>query len=225
VGSALVSTCSRLVAQERLARLRELVLVGSLYEVVLTVPFVVLVFVLAQPIVEAWVGHGYGRHASYVQIFVSYWFFGATTSVLASAIMGVGRIRTFVWLTVIGAALTLMLSIGLTAAWGTVGVIWGTVIPYWLGLPIWMHYALRHVGITRTRYAREVLLPGYLPIVAWTVPVVVLAQALHPRGLLGLGAFCALALAALWLALMPTLRARWRRMLIDDRAPAAAVPA
>jgi O-antigen/teichoic acid export membrane protein len=225
VGSALVSTSSRLVAQDRSARLRELALVGSLYGVVLTVPFVVLILVLAQPIVEAWVGHGYGRYASYVRIFVSYWLLAANVGVLVSAIVGVGRIRAFVWLTVFGAVLTLVLSIVLTAAWGTVGVIWGTVIPNWLGLPIWMYWALRHLEIAKARYAREVLLPGYLPIAVWTVPVVVLAQTLHPHGLLGLGAFCALALAALWGAMVPTLRARWQHMLIDDRASATAVGA
>ncbi len=224
VGSALVSTFARLAAQGRAARLRELVLVGSLYGVVLTVPFVVLTVILARPIVEAWVGHGYGRYASYVQIFVSYWFLGAGVAVLGSAIFGIGRIRVFVWLTVSGAVLTLVLSVALTAAWGTVGVIWGTVIPSWLGLPIWMHYALRHVEISKARYAREVLLPGYLPILAWTVPVLVLARVLAPHGLLGLGVFCASALAALWLALLPMLRTRWRRILIDDRPPAA-VPA
>jgi O-antigen/teichoic acid export membrane protein len=221
VGSALISTSARLVAQDRPARLRELMLVGSLYAVVLTVPIVVLTIVLAQPIIEAWVGHGYGRYSSYVQIFVSYWLLGANTSVLSAAIVGVGRIRVFVWMTVIGGVSTLALSIGLTLAWGTVGVIWGTVIGYWLGLPVWLHFALRHVGIAKVRYARDVLIPGYLPIAVWAVPVVVATQALHPSGLLGLGAFCAIALAALWGALTPVLRARWRRMLVDDRAPAA----
>jgi O-antigen/teichoic acid export membrane protein len=222
IGSALLSTSARLVAQDRAARLRELALVGSLYGVVLTVPLVVLIFVLARPIVDAWVGHGYGRHAVYVRIFVSYWFLGANTGVLASVIFGVGQIRVFVWLTMAGAVLTLALSVGLTAAWGTVGVIWGTVIPASLGLPIWMHYALRHVGIAKARYVRDVLAPGYLPIVAWIIPVALVAHLLHPEGLIDLGAFCAIALATLWLAFLPTLRARWRRMLVDDRIPTVA---
>jgi O-antigen/teichoic acid export membrane protein len=222
IGSALLATSARLVAQDRPARLRELALVGSLYAVVLTIPLVVLTILLARPIVEAWVGHDYGRYAVYVQIFVSYWLVGVNTGVLASAIFGVGQIRVFVWLTVVGAVITLALSIGLTAAWGTVGVIWGTVIPAWLGVPIWMHYALRHVGIAKTRYAREVLAPAYLPIALWTIPVAFCAHLLHPEGLIDLGAFCAITLAALWLGFLPTLRARWRRMLVDDRIAAVA---
>jgi O-antigen/teichoic acid export membrane protein len=221
VGSALVSTSSRLIAEGRPARLRGLVLVGSLYTVVLTIPFVVLIMVLAEPIVEAWIGHGYGRYAGYVQIFVSYWFLGVNAGVLGSAIVGIGRIRAFVWLTVAGAVLTLGLSIALTLAWGTVGVIWGTVIPAYLGIPIWLHFALRRVEIAKARYLREVLIPGYLPIALWTVPVLALARTLHPTGLLGLGAFCTIALLTLWLALLPMLRDRWREMLIDDRVPTA----
>jgi O-antigen/teichoic acid export membrane protein len=223
VGSALTSTSSRLIAQDRSARLRDLVLVGSLYAVVLTIPFVVLIIVLAEPIVDAWIGDDYGRYASYVQIFVSYWLLGVNTGVLTSAIFGIGNIRVFVWLTVAGASLTLALSIALTAAWGTVGVIWGTVIPAWLLLPLWLHYALRHVGISRARYIREVVIPGYLPIAVWSALVVVLAEALRPSGLLDLGVFCTVALVSLWLVLLPTLRARWRRLLIADRLPTAAL--
>ena len=112
IGSVLISTSSRLVAQDRATRLRELVLVGSLDEIVLTAPLVVLVFLLAHPILEAWVGHGYGRYAAYVRIFISYWFFAACTGTLASAILGIGYIRKFVWLSVAGAVLNLGLSIG-----------------------------------------------------------------------------------------------------------------
>jgi O-antigen/teichoic acid export membrane protein len=216
IGGALISTCSRLVAQNRFERLRRLVVVGSLYGVILTIPFVVLTLVLARPILEAWVGPAYGRYAPYVQIFVSYWLIHASGGLLGGAIIGIGRIRIFVWLTAIGTALTLGLSIGLTAALGTIGVILGTVIPAWVGFPISMHYSLRQVGIAKARFAREVLIPGYLPLAAWSIPVVVGNWMLHPSGLLGLGAFCAVALAILWLALLPLLRARWRSIGATD---------
>jgi O-antigen/teichoic acid export membrane protein len=220
IGAALISTCSRLVAQNRVERLQKLVLVGSFYGIVMTVPFVVLTLVLARPILEAWVGHGYGRYAIYVQIFVSYWLIHASGGVVGSAIIGIGRIRIFVWLTILGAVFTLGLSIGLTAAWGTIGVILGTVIPAWIGFPLSMHYSLRQVGVSKACFAREAALPGYLPIAVWTIPVVVGAWRLQPNGLLGLGAFCATALTVLWLALLPMLRARWRSIGSIEEIPA-----
>ncbi|HEV3069837.1 MAG TPA: MATE family efflux transporter [Solirubrobacteraceae bacterium] len=210
IGGALVSTCSRLVAQDRFERLRRLVLVGSLYGIVLTLPFVVLTLVLARPILEAWIGSGYGRYAAYVQIFASYWLINASGAPVGGAIIGIGRIRIFVWLTTIGAVLTLGLSIGLTAALGTIGVILGTVIPAWLGFPLTMHYSLRQIGISKVCFAREVLIPGYLPIAVWTIPVLAGDWVLRPSGLLGLSVFCAISLGLLWLALLPMLRARWR---------------
>ena len=224
IGGVLVSTSSRLQAEGRIGRLRDLALVGSLYAVVLTVPVAVLIMLLARPIVDAWIGHGYGRYAPYVRIFVSYWLVSACTGVLLAVIMGIGRIRIFVWLTAIGGVTILILSIWLTTALGTVGVIWGTVIPSWLGAPIWMHYALRHLGISKTRFLREVLAPGYLPIAVWAAPVIILAWALNPEGLLELGAFCAAALGVLWLFFMPMLRKRWRTMLIDDRLASHTTP-
>ena len=224
IGGALVSTCARLVAQGRLDRLHKLVLVGSLYGVVLTVPFVVLTLVLARPLLEAWVGNGYGRYAPYVQIFVSYWLIHACGSMTSSAVIGVGRIRVFAWLTAVGAALTLGLSIAFAAAWGTIGVILGTVIPAWLGFPLALHFSLRHIGIPKAHFTREVLLPGYLPIALWTVPVLLGSWALHPSGLLGLGAFCTVALAVIWLALLPLLRKRWQSIGSLVEGPDAAGP-
>ncbi|HXA54469.1 MAG TPA: lipopolysaccharide biosynthesis protein [Solirubrobacteraceae bacterium] len=225
IGAALLSTCARLAAQGRIERLHKLVIVGSLYGVVMTVPFVVLTFLLARPILEAWVGAGYGRYAPYVQIFVSYWLIHACGGTIGSAVYGMGRIRIFVWLAAVGSLLTLGLSIGLASAFGTIGVILGTVIPNWLGFPVSLHYSLRHLGISKARFAREVLLPGYLPVAIWTIPVLAAARMLHPSGLLGVGAFCAIAIAAFWLALLPVLRASWRSIGVLEKIPAAPVRA
>lgn len=223
IGNVLLSTSSRLVAEQRVQRLRELMLVASLYTIVLAVPVALLIIVLARPLVEVWIGHGYGRRAVYVQIFVSYWIVYVNTSALLSAVAGVGRIRELVRLTLLGAVISLALSVALTAAWGTVGVIWGTVIPGWLIVVPWMHFVLREVGISKVRYAREVLLPAYVPIAAWSLAVLGLAHLLHPQGVLGLGCFCVLALLVLWVPLSPVLHERWRRLLSDDRLPAVAL--
>lgn len=221
VGAALISTCSRLAAQGRIEHLRKLVLVGSLYEVILTAPFVVLTFMLARPILDAWVGAGYGRYAPYVQIFVSYWLVYASVGVIGSAVYGLGRIRLLAWLTAIGSLIAFGLSIALTARWGTIGVILGTVIPHLLGFPLSMHVSLRYVGIAKARFAREVLLPGYLPLAIWTIPLLIGDLLLHPSGLFGLAVFGGVSLAVFWLALLPMLRASWRGIGLVDRLAAA----
>jgi O-antigen/teichoic acid export membrane protein len=222
--AAMTATCSRLVAEDRPERLRRLVLAGSLYAVVLTIPFAVLTIVLARPILEAWVGPSYGQYAIDVQIFVSYWLVTASGALFNSAIVGIGRIRVLVWITAIIAVLTLGLSIGLAVALGTVGVILGTVIPACISTPLSMPYYLRHIGISKASFAREVLIPGYAPVALWTIPVLVGARALHPSGLIGIGAFCATALVLLGLVYIPILRASWRSIGSADEGSAAPQP-
>ena len=207
---ALIPTMSRLFAQGRHDAARELTLIASLIGVIITTPVAIVVMVLAEPFVVAWLGPEYSHYAVYVQIFTSYWIAHSNTAALSTAVFGVGRLRIFVWLTIAGAILTFALSIWLTAVWGVVGVIWGTVIPAWLGLPLWLYFALRHIGLPWRRYLREVLLPAYVPIVVWTGAFVAAAAVLDPAGFLGVLAVGGLALGCLWLALLPMARRRWR---------------
>jgi len=210
---ALVSTISRLAASGQLERLRRLAVAGSFIGLVVTLPWVILVLVLAKPLVLAWVGTRYVRYAVYVQIFVSYWLTGANTGVLGAFVFGMSGIRIFVILTVIGGVVSLGLSIGMTAAFGTVGVIWGTVIPSVAGFPIWLHFVLKRAGLTAREYALEVALPAYGLAVPWTALVWVCSRLLKPSGIVGLGVFGLVALALWVAAAAPGARRHWRAAL------------
>ncbi len=210
---ALVSTISRLAAQAQRERLRKLALAGSFIGLVITLPWVILVLVLAKPMIAAWVGHSYARYAVYAQIFVIYWLTGANTGVLGAFVMGMSGIRIFVILTAIGGVTSLGLSIGMTAAFGTVGVIWGTVIPSVLGFPLWFHFALRRAGVGVGEYARSVALPAYGLLVPWTALVWGCSRLINPTGLIGVGAFGVIALLVWAAAAALPARRHWRAAL------------
>ncbi len=210
---ALVSTISRLAAQDQRERLRKLALAGSFIGLVITLPWVILVIVLAKPLIAAWVGHSYVRYAVYAQIFVVYWLTGANTGVLGAFVMGMSGIRIFVILTAIGGVTSLALSIGMAAAFGTVGVIWGTVIPSVVGFPIWFHFALRRAGVTAREYGRSVALPAYGLLVPWAALVWGGARLINPSGLVGVGAFGIAALAVYAAAAAAPARRHWRDAL------------
>jgi O-antigen/teichoic acid export membrane protein len=201
---ALIPTMSRLFAQGRTEAAHELILIASLLGVLITTPVAIVVIVLAEPFVIAWLGPQYAHYAVYVQIFTN-------TAALGTALAGLGRLKVFVWLTIVGSVVTLALSIYLTAQWGVVGVIWGTVIPAWLSLPLWMHLALRHVGLSWRPYVREVLVPGFAPLAIWTAAFVGASTLLDPQGYLGVLAVGGVALLCLWGAVAPMMRRRWRR--------------
>jgi O-antigen/teichoic acid export membrane protein len=171
------------------------------------------VLVLAKPLIAAWVGHKYVHYAPYVQIFVAYWLTGANTGVLGAFVTGMSGIRIFVILTVIGGVTSLGLSIGMTAAFGTVGVIWGTVIPSVAGFPLWFHFALRRAGLTAREYGRAVALPAYGLLVPWAALVWGASRIINPSGLFGVGAFGLVALAAYAAAAAGPTRRHWRNAL------------
>ena len=210
---ALVSTISRLAAEGQRERLRRLALAGSFIGLVITLPWVILVLVLAKPMILAWVGHKFVRYAIYAQIFVVYWLIGANTGVLGAFVFGMSGIRIFVILTVIGGVTSLGLSIGMTAAFGTVGVIWGTVIPTVAGFPVWFHFAVRRAGVTAREYGRSVALPAYGLLVPWAALVWGGARLINPSGLLGVGAFGVAALAVYAAAAATPARRHWREAL------------
>lgn len=218
-GTALVSTVARMVAERRHDRIRELVFFGSFLGIVITTPFVVLVMVLAKPLLAVWVGDDYTRYAFYVQLFVSYWLIHANTSVLGSVVTGVGRMRPFLWTTVVGALATVSISIPLTSVYGTVGVIWGIVIPSWVGLPVWIHFALKRAGVTWGEYLGHVAGPAYAALAAWSILVIAGKLLLEPTGFTELAGFGLVALGIFWALAGPMTLRRWRRAAAAAAAP------
>jgi O-antigen/teichoic acid export membrane protein len=209
-GLALISPVARLHAHGQLPRARVLVLVASFASVVVGAPLGVLVIALSHPFVIAWVGRRFAADAWLLDVFVSFWVFNSMTSALSAALYGIGRIKTYARITIVTAVVSLPLSIGLVYAWGTVGVIWGTVIPAGIALPIFVRLSLKLLEIPLRDFARDVLLPGYGLLIPWGAAVFAGRMLLQPSGYPGLIAFSAVALALWCLLTGPILLRRIR---------------
>jgi O-antigen/teichoic acid export membrane protein len=220
-GIALVSPVARLAALGQHDRARALVLVASLISVAVTAPLAVLVMVLAQPFVVAWLGPQYAQDAVFIDVFVSISVFNCCSSALSSALYGIGQLRTYAWIVIVMSIVSLPLSVVLTVLWGTVGVIWGTVIPSACALPVFVVYALRRLEIPVATFWREVLLPGYAPVLVWGVAILLADSTIEPTGYAGLVAFSAVALPICWAAYVPILLGRIRGVGVGVPAPAA----
>ena len=79
-------------ASER--RLRELALRGTRYTLALFVPLCVTLMVLAEPILDVWLGDRYGEGATALAILVSYWLLYGGLVVTPGFLVGAGRART-----------------------------------------------------------------------------------------------------------------------------------
>ena len=209
-GIALISPVARLAALGQRERARALVLVASLVSVAITAPLAVLVMVLARPFVVAWLGPHYAPDAVFIDVFVSISVFNCCSSALSSALYGIGQLRRYAWIVIVMSIVSLPLSVLLTIQWGTVGVIWGTVIPSACALPVFVVHALHRLEIPVAAFLTDVILPGYAPVLVWGVAIVLAKSAIEPSGYLGLVAFSAVALCACWAAYAPVVFARLR---------------
>ena len=205
-GLALVSPVARLWTIGRTDLVKVLVLTSSLVAVVVTEPVAVITMVLAKPFLEAWLGTPYGHDAAVIDVAVGYFLINCTTTAASSALYGIGRLKIYAWITIIAAVISLPLSVGLTYAWGTIGVIWGTTIPATLSMPVFIWYAMRLLEIPLTDFLRQVVAPAIVTILPWAAIVVAADLAIAPHGFAGIIAFGVPAVCLYWLAMMPKLR-------------------
>lgn len=209
-GLALVSPIARLWTLGRRREMTALVDAASFVSIVIAAPVAVLVIVLAHPLIAAWLGGRYVTYAPYLDVFTAFWVLNCSTAAISSALYGIGRLETYARIFIVMSVVSLPLSVGLTFAWGTVGVIWGTVIPSGLAFPVFLVCSLRLLGIPLRTFVRRVLVPGYGIVAAWTAAVVAAKLLLAPAGYAGLAAFAAVALLAGWGGAAPVLRRRLR---------------
>lgn len=168
--SAVMPTVSALDAAGRHNLILELFMRGTKYTVLLVTPVVVAVMALAGPFLRVWLGSTGFSDAEFstmaigTQIYVSYWLLNVNTTIPGTIVNGIGKLRFALWYTVAGSLLNVLLSVILVQRLGVLGVIVGTVIPYYLGFPVYMGVVSRLIGFRLQDWLRQVIAPAYPPL-------------------------------------------------------------
>jgi O-antigen/teichoic acid export membrane protein len=170
--AALMPAASELDALERVDTLRTLFMRGAKYSVVFVAPIVAGLMVLSRPLLEAWLGSTMATQAPVAVIFVSFWLLWVNVQVPLTILVGMGRLRFYVWLTIAQAAINITLSLLLVQRYQVLGVVLGTVLTNYALFPITMRYCLRVLQVPVREYLTRVVLPTYPLLV---VPVAVAA--------------------------------------------------
>lgn len=179
-------------------RVRDLLLRGSRYVLVVVAPVAVVLVVLASPLLEVWLGPRFHPAALSLALLCGYWIVGANTGVVASMLLAAGRVRIlarYAWLV---AGANLALSLALTPWLGLEGVVLGTVIPNVVSLPAFLYVALREFPVTRADMVREVWIPGYTACLVAVIVLLPLRLSVDLASLPALILATVAALAAAW---------------------------
>jgi len=193
VGSAVVPTASDLRARGKEDTLRELFLRGTKYAVIAVCPVAVTLIVLARPLLVAWLGPDFTSVTLGAQIFLSFWLLNANTTVAGSILVGIERLRFVLWYTIALGATNALLSIFLVQRIGLLGVIVGTVVPYYLGFPVYLWFVLRTLGVPARLWWSRVFWTCY-PLLA--VPALISGLCVWSRPNMGLYETAAVAAAS-----------------------------
>lgn len=175
---------------------------GTRYGAAVIVPGTLAAIFLAAPFLRVWMGEEFVRLAPLAQAFLSYWLVASLTSVAGQVALGTGQSALLGKIAIATAAVNLGASLFLVRTWGIAGVISGTLLAYALALPAQFALLFPRLGISRRRFAREVIWPVYSVAVpagaAWWLALRWLPE---PRGIVSLAAEAGLIVGTCWAGL------------------------
>ena len=159
-----VPTASRYVATGDERRLRELAVRGTRYTLALFVPVCVTLIVLAEPILDVWLGDRYGDGGAALAILVSYWLLYGGLVVTPGFLVGAGRARDVARvMVVVGGARTWRCRSCSRPSSGSRDRRSATAIPFFAGLPVPAAARAARLGRRRcAELARRAWLPTYV---------------------------------------------------------------
>ncbi len=160
---AVVPGASWLHAREDRATLRDLLERGTRYSLVVTLPIVVGIAVLANPIVDVWVGPKYSAAAGLAVVALLYTAVTGPLQVGSNLLVGVGRAGDVLRAALLAVAINLVASIVLVNAIGIVGAFIGALLGALLLVPILARAFLRQTETSAAEFVRTAIAPTLVP--------------------------------------------------------------
>jgi O-antigen/teichoic acid export membrane protein len=202
LGSAItvsvLPSATRFHAEGDERRLRELLVRGIRYTLAMIVPPVVVGMVLAEPVLDVWLGERYRDGATAMTILMSHWLLNGCSGLLAAVLVGTGRARELARYALLVAVANLVLALCLAPSLGLEGVAIATAAPYALLFPLLLRRALEAVPAPRGELVRRAFAP---PLAAGAVLAALLLAAralLSPDSVVAVGALASGAVALYW---------------------------
>jgi O-antigen/teichoic acid export membrane protein len=135
---------------------------GTRYTLALFVPVCVTLIVLAEPILDAWLGDRYGSGDLALAILVSYWLLYGGLIVTPGFLVGAGRAREVAQIMVCAAAANLALALALTPELGVEGPAVATAVPFFVAFPFMLRLGLSASGASLSDLVARAWGPNYL---------------------------------------------------------------
>jgi O-antigen/teichoic acid export membrane protein len=148
-------------------RARELLLRGTRYVTAAVVPVAVVLMILAEPVLDVWLGPRFTAGSAALAILLSYWLVASSTTVASPMLVAAGRSGVLVKLAAATAVGNLALSLALTPSLGLNGVVIGTAVPNWIVAPLILRVGMQAFEVELDDLVRDV----WIPVFSLAVPL------------------------------------------------------
>lgn len=184
--SAILPATAELAAAGDVARLQDLLLRGTRYTMVLSLPVVTMTFLVAPQLVTAWVGESLPGAGTATRLFLLYQVIVGLVTVMFSLLIGMGHAKVTARYGLVALAVNLTLSLALARPFGLVGVIAATLVGYAVSSTLYLRFGLSELGLRLDRFLGRVL----YPLVPWVAVAAGLtyssARLLDPQSLVAI---------------------------------------
>jgi O-antigen/teichoic acid export membrane protein len=173
---------------------------GSRYTLALFVPLSVTLMVLAEPIIDVWLGERYSEGATALTILVAYWLLYGALVVTPGFLVGAGEARTAGLTLAAAAALNLLLALVLTPELGVEGPAMATTAALVTVFPVLLRTGLRASGVGLRELLGRAVIPAYTSGALLAAALIGVRLALEPDTLPAVGALAVGGVALYWAA-------------------------
>lgn len=159
--SVVLPAASALDAANDKERSKQLLLKGSKYSTAMTLPFVIVLFILAEGLIRFWISPEYIHVALYARLFLLYLLFWPIIQVGWNMLVGVNKVRSIVPLQTFSVGVNLVISIVLVNYIGVAGTMIGTIVANLLIFFAYLRLISNTFGVTIGEFVKTVVVPAY----------------------------------------------------------------
>jgi len=183
--SAILPLVSSLNSKNDNNKIKEIFLRVSKYTIVLVLPITISIIIFAKYIVLYWLGPEYNSIVFPIQLFVSYSIYNCSLALVGQILVAIDKVRYTLYYRIGIAVSNLILSIILIILTKNfIGVIWGTVISYCIGYPIYLSIALKLIKVDFYEFLNKVILPTYPYAIFPVIIGILICQLVPPKNLI-----------------------------------------
>lgn len=182
--SVLVPTASSFDSKNEFQKIKQLLILGTKYSLMLTLPIAITFILLGKQLISLWMGQKYVSSATILIILIIPQMAAIAQHIATAILLGIGKLKVLTILTICEAFANLLLSIILVKTYGLIGVALGTAIPFIIIkaciLPI---YICNIVKQNLIEYIRKTVILPFFASIPFILLMLIFKKIIYPRSI------------------------------------------